>query len=399
CNLDCTYCYYLDKEQLYTDAASFQMPDDILEEYICQHIKSYPEKEIRFSWHGGEPTILELDYFKNITAIQRKHQPSDQQIINGVQTNGILLDDEWCRFFSEERFSVGISIDGPREMHDKYRMTRGGRSSFDKVMQGYSFLQQYNITNDILCVVNDYNVKHPLEVYDYFKHINARYISFLPLVERQQDSKNGVSSSSVTSEDFGNFLCKIFDEWKNKDIGIIKVQIFEEAARTAFGQEHSLCIFSETCGDIPVVEFNGDFYSCDHYVTSDYCIGNIMRNHLAELIESPEQREFGQAKLNTLPSYCMDCEVRDMCNGECPKNRFINTPDNEQGLNYLCAGYKQFFNHCRPFVNEIASVWRSSSPDQQKSVEQNLRMRPVIKTGRNAPCPCGSGKKFKHCCL
>jgi uncharacterized protein len=357
CNLDCHYCYYLKKEHLYPDGESFRMPDEILEEYIVQHIDASPETAIRFSWHGGEPTVLGLDYFRKIVALQRKHRPPNRRIANGIQTNGILLDEDWCRFLASEGFAVGLSLDGPRKMHDRFRVTKDQKPTHEQTMRGYRLLQEHRVYTDILCVVNAHNVRFPLQVYRFFKQINAQYITFLPMVEPQPDAKGGVSHISVPSEAWGTFLCTIFDEWRDQDIGEVKVQIFEEAARTAFNQEHSLCIFRPTCGDIPVVEHNGDFYSCDHFVDVEHCLGNIKEIPLVELLESPAQRAFGEAKLEALPRYCRECEVRAMCNGECPKNRFLKTPDGEPGLNYLCAGYKRFFTHCQPFVSEVAALW------------------------------------------
>lgn len=357
CNLSCEYCYYLKKDQLYPKGESFCMPNIILEEYIVQHIEASAEPVIRFSWHGGEPTLLGLDYFRKIVAIQRKNQPSDQRIANGIQTNGILLDEDWCRFLADEGFFVGLSLDGPQEMHDRHRLTKGGKPTFDQAKRGYRLLCQYQVPTDILCVVNADNVRNPEQVYRFFKEIKAEYVSFLPMVEPQPETSSGVSALTVPAEAWGNFLCAIFDEWVNQDIGRIKVQIFEEAARTAFEQEHSLCIFRPVCGDIPVVEHNGDLYSCDHFVDDKHRLGNIIETPLVELLESPEQRAFGKAKLDSLPRYCRECEVRDMCHGECPKNRFIRTPVGETGLNYLCAGYKRFFTHCKPFIAEVATEW------------------------------------------
>ena len=389
CNLDCHYCYYLKKEKLFPEAESFRMPDIILEEYIVQHIEASSEPVIRFSWHGGEPTILGLDYFRKIVELQKKHQPSNQRITNGIQTNGTLLDDDWCRFLAAERFAVGISLDGPQDIHDRYRLTKGRKPTFEQTIRGYELLRKHRVNNDILCVVNSYNVQFPAQVYQFFKQIKARYISFLPLVELQPDSKSGVSDRTVPTGAFGVFLCTIFDEWINLDIGRIKIQIFEEAARTAFGQDHSLCIFRKTCGDIPVVEHNGDFFSCDHFVDKKHRLGNIIETPLIELLESPEQRAFGHAKLDTLPRGCRECDVIAMCNGGCPKNRFLKTLDGEAGLNYLCAGYKRFFSHCRPFIEEVAALWNS----------QTVETRALSKTGRDEPCLCGSGLKYKKCCL
>jgi uncharacterized protein len=275
-----------------------------------------------------------------------------------MQTNGTLLDEDWCRFLAAEGFAVGLSLDGPQKLHDRYRLKKGGKPTFAQTLRGYELLRKHGVATDILCVVNARNVQHPTEVYHFFKKIAASYVSFLPLVEPRVGGEKGVSSRSVPAEAFGDFLCTIFDEWVGRDIGQIKIQVFEEAARTAFGLDHSLCIFRETCGDIPVIEHNGDFFSCDHFVDAEHRIGNIIETPLAELLESPAQRAFGQAKADTLPRFCRSCEVRDMCSGGCPKNRFMHTPDGESGLNYLCAGYKSFFNHCRPFVQEVAAEWR-----------------------------------------
>ncbi len=379
CNLGCRYCYYLKKESLYPEEESFCMPDIILEEYIVQHIEASTEPVIRFSWHGGEPTVLGLDYFRKIVAIQRKYQPLDQRIANGMQTNGILLDENWSRFLADEGFFVGLSLDGPQEMHDRHRLTKGGQPTFDQTMRGYELLRQHQVSTDILCVVNVHNVRFSTELYRFFKQIGAKYVSFLPMVEPKQGAIGRVSPLTVPADAWGDFLCTIFDEWKSHDIGQIKVQIFEEAARTAFGQEHSLCIFRPLCGDIPVVEHNGDFYSCDHFVDKKHHLGNIIETPLVELLESPAQLAFGKVKLDSLPRYCRECVVRAMCNGECPKNRFIQTPNGETGLNYLCAGYKRFFSHCQPFISEVAAEWHRQTQDH--------------------PCPCGSGKKYKKCCM
>jgi len=394
CNLDCHYCYYLNKEHLYPKGESFRMTDDILEEYIVQHINASLDQVISFSWHGGEPTIPGLDYFRKIVALQRKHQPPNRRITNGIQTNGTLLDEDWCRFLAAEDFAVGISLDGPQELHDCYRVTKDQKPTHKKTMRGYKLLQQHKVLCEILCVVNSYNVQYPARVYQFFKELEAKYVSFLPLVEPHPGSESGISHRSVPPEAFGVFLCTIFDEWMARDIGRIKIQIFEEAARTAFGQEHTMCIFRKTCGGVPVIEHNGDFYSCDHFVDTEHHLGNILEIPLVELLESSKQRAFGQVKLDTLPRYCHACEIRDMCNGECPKNRFLQTPDGEVGLNYLCAGYKRFFTHCLPFVAEIANLWRRQSLEQQMP-----HARVALKTGRNDPCPCGSGKKYKNCCI
>jgi uncharacterized protein len=357
CNLGCTYCYYLNKIDFYQGDGSFRMSDDILEKYIKQHIETSYDEPVFFSWHGGEPLLAGIDFYRKAVALQKKYLPPGRSAINGIQTNGTLIDDEWCRFFKTEKFILGISIDGPEYYHNKHRLTTTGEPTLSWVLKGFGLLREYGIASEVLCVVSFHNSGNPLEIYNFIKGLGARYITFLPLVERDYSKASGVSDKSVKPEDFGRFLSVIFDEWTEHDIGRIKIQIFEEALRRAFNQEHTLCIFKTECGGVPVVEHNGDFYSCDHYVDSEHLIGNIKDTTLSDLLESPRQKEFGMAKSKTLPCYCIDCDVRDMCNGECPKNRFILTPDGEPGLNYLCAGYKLFFNHCMPFIEVLRKTW------------------------------------------
>jgi uncharacterized protein len=363
CNLQCKYCYYLEKKDLYPGNRSFIMNDEILEMYIRQHIEASTDEVIGFSWHGGEPMLAGIDFFRNIVELQRKYKPSGRTIINGIQTNGTQIDEEWSRFFAKENFFVGISIDGPGDLHNKFRYTKNKKPVLQEVLKGYELLKKNGVLGEILCVVNSLNVKYPLVVYQFFKQLGAKYITFLPNVVQQKDSVTGVSRETVPSDEFGIFISTIFDEWIENDIGKIKIQIFEEAARTAFNQDHTLCIFKVNCGGVPVVEHNGDFYSCDHYVSPEYLVGNIKETSLADLLDSDRQKAFGLVKSKTLPRYCLECEVRSMCNGECPKNRFIKTPDGEPGLNYLCTGYKMFFNHCRPFVEAIAAAWGNSYSD------------------------------------
>lgn len=362
CNLKCTYCYYLKTHQIYPDATSYRMSDDILTEYIIQHINASTEPVIRFSWHGGEPTILGLNYFRSIVTLQQKHCPPNRQITNGIQTNGTLLDEAWCRFLAREGFAVGLSLDGPQAMHDQFRVTKNQLPTYESTMRGYRLLQKYRVNTDVLCVVNAYNVQFPLQIYRFFKQIGAQSLTFLPLVDPSKASNAGVTSISVPSDAWGQFLCVIFNEWRDQDIGQVTVRMFEEAIRSAFNQEHTLCIFRPTCGDIPALEYNGDVYSCDHYVNRNYYLGNITENPLGQLLNSPKQQAFGTAKLTTLPPYCHDCEVKTMCNGGCPKNRILKTPDGEQGLNYLCRGYKRFFKHCQPFVSTVAELWKQQIP-------------------------------------
>jgi uncharacterized protein len=288
--------------------------------------------------------------------LQRKHLPPGKSVLNGIQTNGTLLTNEFCSFMASENFIAGISIDGPQELHDKNRLTQSLGSSFARVINGYKLLRRHGIRSEILCVVGNHNESYPLEVYRFFKELGAGYITFLPLVVPLEGSIGKVTTDSVSIRAFGDFLIKIFDDWKEKDIGHIRIQIFEEALRSAFDQDHTLCIFKVNCGGVPVVERNGDFYSCDHFVDENHLVGNINSRSLTEMLDSPEQTAFGAAKSATLPQYCRSCEVINMCNGECPKNRFIKTPDGEPGLNYLCEGYKKFFTHCLPFVDAVRNA-------------------------------------------
>ncbi len=287
------------------------------------------------------------------------HLPENRQALNGIQTNGTLLTDDWCQFLKEENFIVGISIDGPERFHSAHRFKKNGHPCFNQVLRGFNLLKSYKIPCEILCVVNAQNVWCPLEVYRFFKSLGAQFLTFIPLVEQLFPEKNEVTERTVPAKAFGEFLCTIFNEWKASDIGTIKIQLFEEALRTAFGLEHSLCIFKPVCGRVPVVEQNGDFYSCDHFVAPEHKIGNIADTQLSELLESTGQKAFGHAKLNSLPPYCRNCEVVSFCNGACPKDRFIKTPEGESGLNYLCEGYKLFFNHCKPFVEQVSELWRN----------------------------------------
>lgn len=362
CNLGCRYCYYLERESPSPESGPLRMPLDLLEDYIVQHFDASPDGLVRFSWHGGEPTLAGLDFFRRAVTLQRKHLPPGRSFANGLQTNGTLLDDEWGHFLTAEGFAVGLSLDGPREIHDLRRVSKDGRPTFDRALHGYEVLRRHRVPTDILCVVGVHNAGHPEDVYGFFKEIGASFVTFLPLVERQPDALGGVSPNTVPAEAWGEFLCSVFDEWAGSDIGRVKVQIFEEAVRTAFGLEHSLCIFRPVCGDVPIVERDGSFFSCDHFVDAAHRLGTIRETPLAKLLESPAQRAFGRAKLETLPRVCRECEVLEMCHGECPKNRFARTPDGEEGLNYLCPGYKRFFRHCRPFVEAVGSAWRRQNP-------------------------------------
>ncbi len=398
CNLDCTYCYYLVKDELYPGGGPRRMPDDVLERYIVQHLEACPIPLVSFAWHGGEPTLLGIDYFRKIVALQRKHQPPDRRCANGIQTNGTLIDEEWAKFLAAEGFYVGLSLDGPADLHDRHRVTKGQRPSHRDAMHALRLLQQHEVRHDVLCVLHADNARHPTRVYRFFKDAGVGYLQFLPLVERRPDGM--VSGRTVSAEAYGKFMCEVFDEWVRHDVRRISIQAFDEALRPALGIEHALCIVRETCGDVPVVEHTGDFYSCDHFVNPGHRLGNIRETHLADLVDSPAQRAFGDAKRDTLPRYCRECEVRAWCNGGCPKDRFIQTPDGEPGLNYLCEGFQRFFRHTRPYWQQAAALIRVGRPlealmEQVRAADTQARAQ----AGRNDPCPCGSGRKFKRCCL
>ncbi len=398
CNLDCAYFYYLEKKDLYPKGQPFRMADDLLESYIIQHIGACPDELIMFAWHGGEPTVLGLDYFRRIVELQRRHRPPGRRIRNGIQTNGTLLDEEWCRFLAAERFQVGISVDGPRECHDPYRVTKSGKSTHKQVMQSFRLLKRHGIECDMLCVVHQKNVRQPALVYRFFRESGVKFLQFLPLVARQGET--GVSAETVPAEAYGVFLCTVFDEWIKHDVGRVAIQNFDEALRPFLGIDHSICISRKTCGDVVVVEHNGDVYSCDHFVRPEHRLGNIRETPLVELLESPALSDFGRRKQDRLPRACQACEFLRSCNGGCPKDRFTRTPDGEDGLNYLCAGLQRFFAYSRPYLRLMASARQSGkSPERLMHLLRSEGAGAARQAGRNDPCPCGSGRKYKKCCL
>ena len=344
CNLSCHYCFYLGKGELYPNS-QFRMSDKVLEEYTRQTIEAHCIPEVTFAWQGGEPTILGIDFFKKALDLQKKYCRPGMVIHNTIQTNGTLLNDQWCEFFRKNRFLVGISIDGPRELHDACRTDKEGKGSFDRVMKGITCLKKHKVDFNILCTVNAVNGDHPGEVYRFFRDvIKAQFIQFIPVVER--DTKSGaVTPLSVAAEQYGKFLSGVFDEWVRHDVGTIYVQHFDTALANWYGEPHGICVFSPSCGSAMVIEHNGDIYSCDHFVEKDHLLGNILAVPLTELVNSERQRKFGRNKKETLPKYCHKCPVLFACRGECPKNRFAVTPEGEPGLNYLCDGYRMFFTH------------------------------------------------------
>ncbi len=409
CNLDCSYCFFLDKEALYP-GSRFRMSDEVLESYIRQLIESHRTDKVTVAWQGGEPTLMGIDFYRRAIACQEKYKKPGMSFENTMQTNGTLLDDEWCEFLRENNFLIGISIDGPRELHDTYRVDKGGRPTFDAVMRGLRLLQKHGVEYNILTTVNRVNGDYPVEVYRFLRdEARTSWIQFIPVVERinedgatlvQQGST--VSDRSVTPEQLGSFLSDIFDEWVRNDVGKVFVQTFEAAVRNWLGMASSgMCVFNATCGHGLALEHNGDLYSCDHFVEPEYLLGNIQQDHMIDLVGSDEQLKFGQDKLDTLPRYCRECDVRFACHGECPKNRFLTTPDGEPGLNYLCEGYKTFFHHVdRPMKIMIGLVRRGLPGTQVMQIlaEEDTKLAAAVaKAGRNEPCPCGSGVKVKNC--
>ncbi len=372
CNLDCTYCYYLEKENLYGEKKNFKMSDDVLESYIRQYIQSQSTPTVSFAWQGGEPTLLGVPFFEKVVKLQAKYCGS-KRIENAFQTNGTLLDDEWGDFLYRNSFLIGISIDGPAEIHDAYRVDKGGQPTHARVMRGLEVLKRHKVEFNTLTVVNRKTAYEPLAIYRFLKSIGSQYLQFIPIVEEisAEPDANGlrllkpyaprettVSEWSVESLQYGIFLQTIFDEWVRADVGRIFVNLFDVALESWMGMDQSLCVFAKTCGSALVMEHNGDLYSCDHFVYPDNKLGNILERPLAGLAGLPKQMKFGKAKDVSLPKACIECDVRFACNGECPKHRFLKTDAGEPGLNYLCAGYKHFFHHIDPYMRFMADELR-----------------------------------------
>ena len=366
CNLDCRYCFYLDKEKLYP-GAGFRMSDELLEEYTRQYIAAQRVPEVVFAWQGGEPTLMGLEFYRKAVALQEKYRRPGMRILNALQTNGTRLDDEWCAFFHEHHFLIGLSLDGPRPLHDAYRVDKGGQPTFDKVMAGLKLLQRHQVEFNILTCVHAANAEHPLAVYRFLRdEVGAAFIQFIPIVERVHplhfQEGTQVSPHSVTGEAYGRFLNAVFDEWVRRDVGRVSVQIFDVALAIWLGEPPGLCIFDETCGRGLAMEHNGDVYSCDHFVEPRHQLGNMQLIPLADLAGSGKQRRFGLAKRDTLPRACRECPVLFACHGGCPKDRFLQTPEGEPGLNYLCAGYKAFFTHVNAPMKQIRNLIQQNRP-------------------------------------
>ncbi|MEF2074582.1 anaerobic sulfatase maturase [Consotaella aegiceratis] len=379
CNLDCTYCYYLEKERLYPETKRFTMSEAVLEAFVKNHIASqsiFGLPEIEFVWQGGEPTMLGIDFFRKAVAFQKEYVPSGTLIKNSLQTNGTLLDAEWARFFKDNGFLIGFSIDGPQDLHDAYRVDRAERGSFAKVMAGLEHLQAHGVDYNTLTVVNRRNSQAAREVYRFLKKIGSRYMQFIPLVERSADGETlagapqidedgveyKVTPWSVLPRTYGDFLCAIFDDWIAADVGEVFVQFFEVQLGLWLGQPARLCWYAETCGNALVIEHNGDLYACDHYVYPQFRLGNVMDTPAAILANSAEQKRFGEAKRETLPRQCRECEYRFACHGACPKQRFLKTSDGEPGLSYYCRSHLRFFRHAAPKLRAMAELYRQGRP-------------------------------------
>lgn len=374
CNLACKYCYYLEKSLLFEKHSPQVMDDALLEKFIHDYIGAQTTQEVLFTWHGGEPLMRPLQFYKKAVALQRKYA-AGRRIDNCLQTNGTLLTDEWCRFFKEQGWLVGVSVDGTQEMHDAYRRAKGGGPSHHKVMQGIRLLQKHGVEWNALAVVNDFNADYPKEFYRFFKEIGCRFIQFTPIVERllphadgrqlaavEEEGTGGMMPFSVSPEQWGDFLIGIFDEWVKEDVGEYFVQLFDATLANWMGVQPGICTLARTCGHAGAIEWNGDVFACDHFVFPQYRLGNLREKSLVEMMYSPKQREFGRAKQTALPRQCRECRWLFACNGECPKNRFTRTADGEKGLNFLCNGYRRFFEHVAPYMDWMKRELMANRP-------------------------------------
>lgn len=363
CNLACDYCYYLEKAKLYDNTLRHVMSEETLERFTREYIESQTMLQVLFTWHGGETLMRPLSFYQKAMEFQKKYS-FGRTIDNCIQTNGTMLTDEWCKFFKENNWLVGVSIDGPQRFHDEYRRNRQGQPSFVKVMKGIELLNKYGVEWNAMAVVNDYNADYPIEFYDFFKHLGCHYIQFAPIVERLMPHSDGrhlahlqdssdcpLADFSVSPTQWGNFLCSLFDEWVKNDVGNYYIQLFDSTLANWMEVSPGVCTMGQTCGHAAVMEFNGDVYSCDHFVFPEYKLGNIRNNTLTEMMYGDKQKEFGRMKYNTLPMQCKECDFLFACNGECPKNRFAKTSEGESGLNYLCEGYHKFFRHVAPYMD------------------------------------------------
>ncbi|RMD74897.1 MAG: anaerobic sulfatase maturase [Lentisphaerae bacterium] len=415
CNLNCRYCFYLSKDALFPDKKSvreFTMPDDVLEEFVRQYIEAqHPSApEVNFAWQGGEPTLLGIDFFARAVEYQKKYARSHQRITNAFQTNGTLLNDEWGKFLHDNRFLVGLSVDGPQELHDHFRKDWAGKGSFERVMRGLEVLKRHQVEFNTLTTVQRYNADHPQEVYRFLRRIGSTFMQFIPIVEPAPDGAEGASEESVQPEQWGKFLCGVFDEWRKRDIGKVYVQHFELMVSLAMGYPASLCVHSRICGRSVAIEHNGNLYSCDHFVNPEDLLGNIMQTHVREMVDGKKQTQFGLNKSATLPRQCRECKYLTWCYGGCPADRVKRDKYGEPGLNYVCEGYYRFYDYTKPYFDAIAAAIHHQRPasDYQYFMNKKPTSPPAMlpgsmpagsgKIGRNQSCPCGSGRKYKNCC-
>ncbi|MDR1667038.1 MAG: anaerobic sulfatase-maturation protein [Bacteroidales bacterium] len=425
CNLNCSYCYYLEKDKLYGKLSRFRMDGKLLEKFIDEYIASQNVPVIQFIWHGGEPAMLGTEWFRTVLRLQEQYCRG-KRIENVLQTNGTLLDGEWCRFLADCHFLVGISIDGPEHVHDRYRTDRAGKPTFARVMKGLELLVKHKVEFNTMSVVNDYSAQYPLEIYRFLKSTGSRYMQFSPVVERIADhlpaealqllagsdtTQGMLAPWSVGALDYGKFLCGIFDDWVLNDVGTCFVPTFDSILANWTGSMTSICVHAETCGHAGAIEHNGDVYACDHFVFPEYRLGNIRSDTLVSMMYSPQQLRFGRDKRDALPQQCKDCEFLFACNGECPKNRIIRTASGEPGLNYLCEGLRLFYRHVAPYMEFMAEELAAERPpaNVMAMAHSRLRQQPLSKKQLattiqrsairpNDACPCGSGKKYKNCC-
>jgi uncharacterized protein len=418
CNLVCSYCYYLEKDLIFGRGPDRTMPDEVLESFIRQYIQTQQVPVITFVWQGGEPTLAKLGFYSRAMELQKKYA-GEKRIENLMQTNATLLTDEWCTFLAANNFLVGVSLDGSSLIHDFYRKDSAGNGSYKKVMEGLQLLKKHHVEFNTLTTVTRESSKYPLEIYHFLRQSGSGFIQFLPVVERQITTpapgelslvdqhareETVVTGWSVVPEDYGQFLCKIYDEWVRNDVGRVFVQLFDVTLANWIGQSPGLCVFSEVCGEALAIEKNGDVFSCDHFVYPKNRLGNILQNDILSMVYSPEQKSFGMAKQDALPVTCLDCEYRFACHGECPKHRFIHSAEAGKGLSYLCTAYKKFFSHVHPTMQYMAEQLEKKQPPANvmgwlRHMEHPLPVSAIRAPGRNDPCPCGSGNKYKNCCM
>jgi uncharacterized protein len=398
CNLTCFYCYYLGTDKSLEQEPTGRMPDDLLEKAIVQTIKASPGPVVSFVWHGGEPTLAGLDFYRMAVSIQKANLPSGWSCWNSLQTNGVLLDDAWCDFLAESGFSVGISLDGSAEIHDAVRRDRVGKGTYQRVVAAVRRLQERGIQPDLLCTVTRTIAEQPVEVYRALRDLETGWMQFIPII--RQDREGRLTADSVSGEAYGRFLCSIFDTWLAQDIGRQEVQIFAEMLLISSGRSATVCQMSPTCGRAIVVEKDGRVFSCDHFVTPEHCLGSLHHAELQDLLESERQRIFGRNKKDLLPGRCRSCSWLRFCHGGCPKDRLAGVAGGEEGLNVLCAGYQQFFQHAEKPVARMAQLLNQGfSIEAVRSDLRGYGRKTLIGVGRNDPCPCGSGRKAKNCCL